>query len=497
MNVRDLNVVLRPRSGWEAVDLGFALARKHYGSMMKIGWALFLPVALFGFALGFGDTWVMAGLVWFLKPVVDRFYLYYLSRRIFGQEVTVGETLGEWKRLGFGGVLSLLTIRRFSFARSLNLPVLDLEGQRGSDYGQRCRVVSRVGGDTATLITFGSLFLQLLLLLSLLFVLLNFVPQGEGVVFDEWEAVFGTEEAWAGWLGIAMAVGFVVTTVLFEPFYLAAGFALYLNSRTSQEAWDVELTFRELAARVERKKLARSGVAKVALWGLAALGFAGGGEVRAADAQESIREVLAHEDFTIHKETVKEWVPKEDGEKTWWDRFWENWANSEGGGEGVGMAFEGLFQLVGIVALVALVVVILMLIFHSLQGRRWGREMGEQVAKRQAPSVVMGMEIAPESLPDDLLGEARARWGAGDAQGAFSLLYRGALSKLILEREVEIEGSDTESECLRRVEERVPGVLAGYFGELSREWIRVAYSKRVPAGEMFEGLCERWPFEKR
>ena len=37
---------------------------------------------------------------------------------------------------------------------------------------------------------------------------------------------------------------------LLEPIYVAAGFGLYLHRRTQLEAWDVELVFRRLAARV-------------------------------------------------------------------------------------------------------------------------------------------------------------------------------------------------------------------------------------------------------
>ena len=43
---------------------------------------------------------------------------------------------------------------------------------------------------------------------------------------------------------------------LVEPFFAAAGFALYLNRRTQLEGWDLERTFRNLAARLRAATMA-------------------------------------------------------------------------------------------------------------------------------------------------------------------------------------------------------------------------------------------------
>src|SRR5690606_35158648 len=49
-------------------------------------------------------------------------------------------------------------------------------------------------------------------------------------------------------LHILMLVGMA----LVAPFYVAGGFALYLNRRIELEAWDIDLVFRRLAARLSR-----------------------------------------------------------------------------------------------------------------------------------------------------------------------------------------------------------------------------------------------------
>jgi hypothetical protein len=41
-----------------------------------------------------------------------------------------------------------------------------------------------------------------------------------------------------------MAVAYAFVVAFLEPFYVAAGFAMYLNRRAELEAWDVEQELR-------------------------------------------------------------------------------------------------------------------------------------------------------------------------------------------------------------------------------------------------------------
>ena len=52
--------------------------------------------------------------------------------------------------------------------------------------------------------------------------------------------------AHSGELGVSLVMtGAYALVVLFlEPFYVAAGFAMYLNRRVALEAWDIEQEFR-------------------------------------------------------------------------------------------------------------------------------------------------------------------------------------------------------------------------------------------------------------
>jgi hypothetical protein len=127
---------------------------------------------------------------------------------------------------------------------------------------------------------------------------------------------------------------------------------------------------------------------------------------------------------------------------------------------------------------------------HLFKGDGGGR--GKRLPA-PAARVVMGLEVAPESLPRDIPAAAMELWRVGRRQEALSLLYRGAISRLIANGGVEIAESDTESDCLRRVEAEA-AAHAGYFSGLTETWMRLAYGRTPPPEEAMRQLCESWPF---
>ena len=52
----------------------------------------------------------------------------------------------------------------------------------------------------------------------------------------------------SGLINVALFVAYAVVTAFLEPFYVAAGFAMYLNRRAQLEAWDVEQELRRAFA---------------------------------------------------------------------------------------------------------------------------------------------------------------------------------------------------------------------------------------------------------
>ena len=47
---------------------------------------------------------------------------------------------------------------------------------------------------------------------------------------------------------LASAIGYVLAVLFLEPFYVGAGFGMYLNRRAELEAWDIEQEFRRAFA---------------------------------------------------------------------------------------------------------------------------------------------------------------------------------------------------------------------------------------------------------
>ena len=48
----------------------------------------------------------------------------------------------------------------------------------------------------------------------------------------------------SGFATIVIAVAYALTVMFLEPFFVAAGFAMYMNRRAELEAWDIEQEFR-------------------------------------------------------------------------------------------------------------------------------------------------------------------------------------------------------------------------------------------------------------
>ena len=92
---------------------------------------------------------------------------------------------------------------------------------------------------------------------------------------------------------------------------------------------------------------------------------------------------------------------------------------------------------------------------------------------------------------------ARELWQKGQHKEALGLLYRGAISWVITEEVAEIEESDTELDCVRRVHGGKVPEINGYFERLTRTWMGAAYGGVFPKEEGMEAIWSDWPFGGR
>ncbi len=491
MRLEDVSAQLRPRGTWEAVDLGLAMVRRHL-RLLLAAWCLTV-VPLWGLLLALSH-WVPMGWVllaiWWLKPIYDRVPLFILSRSLFGATPRLGEVLRAWPGMltrNFFGVMLLrfpwlLVAPRFSWARSLLLPVLDLEQQRGRGFRERqTALLNRAGSTAGGLIAVCGLYESMMVfaLLALLGALAA-DPLGSVDFAKNIMEMADRHQAMPVWLQWSFIGGYLLAMTLVELYYVGAGFGLYLNCRTHLEGWDVEIAFRRLAKRLSAAALVLAGLILILGVGV---GTAAASEEPAKEAskdaypaeKEAIRRVMAQEDFTVQKERRRVYRTREG----------RDWGSESALLSGVGNV---IFY-----AMVAGVVGWLGWLIYKNRHLflRGPAPLAQEEVKART---IMGMDVSPDSLPADLIGAARACWQAGDARGALSLLYRGSVGWLVHVAQLRIRESDTEGDCLRHAEKLPDGARVGYFSDLTAAWIAAAYADQPPVRQRMENLLQGWPF---
>jgi hypothetical protein len=488
---------LKPRGAYEAVDFGFLFVREHYFQLLATAALLVLPIAsLLALVLPGYLAWT-SFFLWWCKPVWERALLFMLSRSLFEDRPSIRATLRSFSEYSFRDWLPVLTIRRLSPTRSFDLPVTVLEGSTGTARAERLRILHRGRFPTAAMaLTILLAHVELGIVLGILVLIQILTP--DAVDWNVFKWVLDTDGSM-----MSRAFGFytgLVAMLLVSPFYVAGGFSLYLHRRTELEAWDLELAFRRLASRAIRGRGTRPTATLATLIlsiGVAMGGLGSGiGEARAEEiapdqARASIELILAGEAF--HRvETIEiprlllDWEidhdeQEGDGIPLWLVDFIDRVAAIVGGGLEVLLVSLGI----GCLALIGLRV--------AQQRGLFAASPKPDRIRRVAPTELFGLELTEESLPDDLVAEARRTAAAGNARAALALLYRGALVRLAALNGLKLSKGVTERECLESVRSLIPGEGSLYFDRLTMTWLRCAYGHIEPDDQGLERLCREWP----
>ena len=122
---------------------------------------------------------------------------------------------------------------------------------------------------------------------------------------------------------------------------------------------------------------------------------------------------------------------------------------------------------------------------------RWASVRSEALRVRAEllPSHVNELDIRPESLPADIGAAARALCQRGEMRAALSLLYRGALSRLVHDRHVPIRAASTEGECVQLAGHVLPANGSAYFERLVGAWQTEVYAGRPADAHAVAALC--------
>jgi hypothetical protein len=476
-----MSVRLRPRNAWEALDLGLELVRANARSVYGAWLIAYVPVAVVVVALLWQTPFLAWLALWWLKPLFDRVALAITARRLFGDDAAPGAVARSLATLAWrSGIVGALTWRRLDFARSLHLPVYQLERLSGKAARERIRVLDREARGPAVWLSFLFLMTELIfgLGVSLLIAFLTPVQVPVGTLLEGW--FIGRFDQ-----GIAGTILGALAACVVEPFYVACGFTLYLQRRTILEGWDIELRFRQLTERVEK---ARKQAGAVAASLLAALVIAVATPAQEARAQqpaerkavEEIKKVLADPDFgrkgtrTRIRYVGPDWQGKADAKPFDW-----SW---------MGKVSQWMGELSRAAAWVAGALALCFVLYHVARYIRTHR-FGALGPRR--PDFLFGMDVRPESLPDDVAGTADALAREGKVREALSLLYRGALVRF-MDAGVEFRHGDTEGDCMRRVDAAQAPSRKAYFRRLVDAWQSLAYAHDVVELASVTSLARGW-----
>ena len=242
MKAEQLQLALRPRPAYEAVDLGVQMTQRGARSLVRA----YLPLALLLVA-ACGATieiapWLPSTLLWWFKPWLDRTLLHIYARQAFGDETRFKDAWQARRDAPWLPMLQWLSFWRLSFWRAYSMPVGQLEGQTGAARRMRVKAIVRNHRGAATMMQGTFSWIELFLMLGLLSLIPWMTPGLRNTDALSWltsESMLATSLLYAAH---AMAVLFV------EPFFVAAGFAMYLNRRVELEAWDVEQGLRHAFA---------------------------------------------------------------------------------------------------------------------------------------------------------------------------------------------------------------------------------------------------------
>lgn len=514
MRLDQPRVELRPRSPWEAMELGTALVRTHARAIWLPWLLVTLPVFVVLNAIGWAAgllPW-MALAMWWLKPVFDRIPLFVLSRALFGDAPSVRETLAAQRQWAWRAMPAYLTWRRLSPTRALYLPVDLLEG--GANPAQRRRVIGGSVRGTAVLSTLVCANFEIALVLGayalvMLFVPVEFLSESARAM---WALLAEEPPAWAQLAGNAVVW---LATSMIEPFYVGAGFGLYLDRRTQIEGWDIEIAFRRMRRRLQAllplllvacllgiamPRQAQAQQARItpeeagevpvrATRGHTRTATQKAGVVQDATLPKVFPQVQdpagfdkavrrAYDDPLLSPSRIeKTWVPRKPPSK---DKV-----RKQGGfAEAIARVIAAIGEY-GLWLLAALIVGLF--IATHRHWRPWLRSMAASPRKPDTP-VASEAQLAPAALPEDVAGTARGLWNDGRKRRALALLYRASVAGMVARTGAVLVPGATEAQCLRASRALRDEADRDAFGRMVRVWQYAAYAQRLPDDDAFEDL---------
>lgn len=525
MQLEKLQIDLRPRPNAQALELGLALLRAHAGVVYAVWLALWLPLVLLGAGLAYlfpeyGSWWLL--LPWWLRPLLERAPLYVLSRQVFGETVSWREALRAWPRQLGGGWFRLLTWWRPFFAgRGLYQPIWQLEGARGQAAVAR-RTVIGASGTAASAYWFGVACAHLEAILQLGLIAFIGIFLADENAINPFAYLFGATSATPLLLALSFA-GYALSGGIIGPVYASCCFTLYLSRRSALEAWDIEIMLRQMkppapmtarraGAVLPTVSVLAAGMLAAALLALGmpataqAVGKPSGRTTAAeqcaepewaksrrtprppdrsteqAQLRRELAQLYATDDLRNYR-CVESWELKKDVK-----------AKPVKDLDKPDLPDLTLLAEIIRILLIAAAIMLAAWLLYRYRGQFAGM-FGQALPVRATE--IGGLDIRPESLPDDIVGNVLALWQKGERRAALALLYRATVSRLASEDGLLLTRGATEADCLRlagmacRQQRLGAGRLQVATG-VTALWLDGAYGDRWPGTEKLSASCMAW-----
>ncbi len=532
MQIDNIQAKIRPRGNWEAIDLGFLMANRWKSHIYKTWFLVTFPIFMLLNLIFYNNMGWVCFIFWLLKPVFDRFILITVSRRLFKEKIVNSELIKLAPRLFFKHIIKHLTIYRFDPNRAFNLPVWFLENLSGKRRSERARILKLTASGASSLLTFAALHLELFFYVAIIALIASIFPNYMlfGDMFrNSFENIIALYESNNWYIDFFANSIYFLSVTLIEPFYVCAGFTLYLNRRTELESWDIELDFKKMRQRLEDKqKRYNLGAFKIALISMLCVGILSffpiensyaatpnsnvlrnescdkwNKKLTAAptnDAEKVIRSILSQDKYkkcSINTKFEPKPQEKSSGDNNLLKKFWK-WIFEKFGGKSEpsnsdDISFANIIELF-FWGLGGLIVCFLLYQLHKYREYFLNIIKPVENDKKKIPSEIFGLDITPRSIPDLLSDEVLKLWNEGEFMQAISLLYRGYLSKLTHEFNVDIKISYTENDCLLAAKQAISNKNEALqlFTQISQIWLKSAYAHQLPSKDEVIDCCRAW-----
>ncbi|HEY8024049.1 MAG TPA: hypothetical protein VIF60_05750, partial [Burkholderiaceae bacterium] len=315
-------------------------------------------------------------------------------------------------------------------------------------------------------------------------------------------------------------ISFAFSGAVVGPVFTACGFTLYLNRRATLEAWDLEIALRQIQPPQRKFGHAIDAKDAVALMApfIAALLFSlvlPVGQARAAEVvadngkcevpeSTRLREATRKPDLNPEQAKIRAELAalyQSDELRTYSCAEHWTWKDSkdskpEHGKLGKPPNLSWLATALQVFLIAVTIGLIAWLMYHFRD--KFGG-FGLTNSPRRATEIA-GLDIRPESLPDDVPGEVMALWRQRRRREALALLYRATISRLVHDDGLKLEIGATEGDCSRLAER------ACHEGQLNKGrmtasamvtqlWLRGAYADVWPDDLTMQDGCKTWGAE--